>query len=1276
MPTFRSYIREHHIADWLDLLNEEAGEVHHNLRIPIPQSVLNVINLLTTQLRQEDNEAAAYDEALFIKAHALEWIFKDGLRQACLHRREFASKMTEALRGAGIDHEVQQDEVFSLKAREVYPELNEIPMEEIWKYWIEGGNEPQVIPIPMYRRAERRNFMTPSIEAINAHIKGEKFYYGGPHGLIEYMETGQDHSTGRYWKKEKRKLGARLGRHGLDLTIPDGSNGLATDPNGKQYIMLGKATRPGPDGVEESIVGGGYLPPGFDTWRDSLRHHALQYAFKIEKTKEKQSLGLPLSQDEGQLLKTIQGEDIEPWEAPKGDMLSAMGFTIGRVASGKDNLITIDDPEDYHLFKEAVRRHILELWDKSSKLGRRDEQGWNSEGNHYWYPSELGDSFRLGVQGDPSYKNSVIDKLMHVIFPHDHMRLVRNAIRLVNTANRKNNNKVHLYRWIQEGLKSLGGSKYLNVQKPIVYRKRTSLLPGGQLVPDTSQKIDIRPLAANGWEAKNLRSGEVFNPTAITLDDDTNYLHLIDRKSNRHVVLMRLPNDPDSWYKAVGQDISVGKAGNPFQVGHALGFSPIFTSGASSVGVSASRLDNDVSREAAARWKEHPEQFGDKLTNKGYLKSIIDALNISGRVCICGHAKNRHDTVGDRKFVGKCKLCDCLGFEGSDEEGRIPEKDQEAINTVWNKLSQEADTFEFKFGETAWLPTTIASRHCHKAAAMLGQNASKFAEYVSKLMDYDQWPEQGDDETLRGADGKPKMWKGKYFHPVLYRALLVNGREWRTSQARAIISAFKNNEKFTGTPKARSLDDDLGGEEDLAARDLVAADVGKNMDREAMRAKARKHVKLLSRMGATCMTCQHPAEEHNEDGECMHVDPETGEECSCTEFVGKEGDELLNQDDIRRAEAFIKMNDQTSPQLIPSAISSRPKSELVIKHKYIEAYAEQKGLLENDLGGQKADGTPIKPKRPGKGDVTLAHGIQKIQSLMAARDFDGALGTYDALLDGLTRQAIYINALVVSMKDREHGTTKEAEDNLILQKDTLLQCFATLKPLESQLLQNHPYRDELGGPVFDDVTSQIDGNIADEDKWFHEMPQYEPEPVALEPGQEVEKPKSKGPVISSNRKSTAPKSAPLSQANGTDFDFDAPMIRASQPNTSDVPGSQSAPAPQTGEVDFDFDAPMIRANPPATIQLPGPAMKQKAKEMGNTSGLPAAEHYLYMRDWMEFIDETSAVYDGTRAKDGCGFNWWGAVGKPGGTSITGEPKIRKKRKKKHGRKHKSKRTER
>lgn len=38
----------------------------------------------------------------------------------------------------------------------------------------------------------------------------------------------------------------------------------------------------------------------------------------------------------------------------------------------------------------------------------------------------------------------------------------------------------------------------------------------------------------------------------------------------------------------------------------------------------------------------------------------------------------------------------------------------------------------------------------------------------------------------------------------------------------------------------------------------------------------------------------------------------------------------------------------------------------------------------------------------------------------------------------------------------------------------------------------------------------------------------------------------------------------------------------------------------------------------------------------------------------QWLTETNAIYDGTKPKKGCGFNWWGSVGDPAGTEISGK----------------------
>lgn len=84
-------------------------------------------------------------------------------------------------------------------------------------------------------------------------------------------------------------------------------------------------------------------------------------------------------------------------------------------------------------------------------------------------------------------------------------------------------------------------------------------------------------------------------------------------------------------------------------------------------------------------------------------------------------------------------------------------------------------------------------------------------------------------------------------------------------------------------------------------------------------------------------------------------------------------------------------------------------------------------------------------------------------------------------------------------------------------------------------------------------------------------------------------------------------------------------------------------------------------------QLAGQQQQQQQTAHHN----PLKAGMMTYSEWRS-IKETDAIYDGTPAKDGGGFNWWGAVGKPGGVSIEGEaddskenPTGKKKRKKKN-----------
>lgn len=100
---------------------------------------------------------------------------------------------------------------------------------------------------------------------------------------------------------------------------------------------------------------------------------------------------------------------------------------------------------------------------------------------------------------------------------------------------------------------------------------------------------------------------------------------------------------------------------------------------------------------------------------------------------------------------------------------------------------------------------------------------------------------------------------------------------------------------------------------------------------------------------------------------------------------------------------------------------------------------------------------------------------------------------------------------------------------------------------------------------------------------------------------------------------------------------------------------------------------LLRQIKTITTAQPAVPMPQKMPQITKTPMpqiTPQMQHYSTADDQQEsnmidfakwrIIKETEAIYDGTKPKNGCGFNWWGAAGKQGGVSIKGEVKKGKK----------------
>lgn len=106
------------------------------------------------------------------------------------------------------------------------------------------------------------------------------------------------------------------------------------------------------------------------------------------------------------------------------------------------------------------------------------------------------------------------------------------------------------------------------------------------------------------------------------------------------------------------------------------------------------------------------------------------------------------------------------------------------------------------------------------------------------------------------------------------------------------------------------------------------------------------------------------------------------------------------------------------------------------------------------------------------------------------------------------------------------------------------------------------------------------------------------------------------------------------------------------PGTLPMPAEAPAPTPQPVQTP-KFVRPSKEVTPPAASQ-PGKFVRRKV----------VGESLISFKTWREagVACGTNAEF-GVKAKDGGGFNYWGAAGKPGGVSIKGEIPVKKKGKK-------------
>lgn len=148
----------------------------------------------------------------YSQKHALAWMMNKGLYEAAEKRHLLAQEASKALGRQVYDHEV-----FSPKAHTADPALGKLWETQLKKKW--EAYEPKEI-----RFSTRDGDRTINIEALNKFIEGQglpRFTFGGPNGLVEWLEDGAGKWANKYTAGSPISGGEHHDRSGLDLSNPE-----------------------------------------------------------------------------------------------------------------------------------------------------------------------------------------------------------------------------------------------------------------------------------------------------------------------------------------------------------------------------------------------------------------------------------------------------------------------------------------------------------------------------------------------------------------------------------------------------------------------------------------------------------------------------------------------------------------------------------------------------------------------------------------------------------------------------------------------------------------------------------------------------------------------------------------------------------------------------------------------------------------------------------------------------------------------------------------------
>jgi hypothetical protein len=139
-------------------------------------------------------------------------------------------------------------------------------------------------------------------------------------------------------------------------------------------------------------------------------------------------------------------------------------------------------------------------------------------------------------------------------------------------------------------------------------------------------------------------------------------------------------------------------------------------------------------------------------------------------------------------------------------------------------------------------------------------------------------------------------------------------------------------------------------------------------------------------------------------------------------------------------------------------------------------------------------------------------------------------------------------------------------------------------------------------------------------------------------------------IIKADRYQTAVQQ-PTQTTRNFNFDDEAPQPQPQQPQpqrpAQPVQRQRKQPTQTTRNFNFDDEAPQPQPQPQRPVQQP-------QKPQRNFNFEEAVIWRKGLKGYYDWISEFNIYDPSVSVRDGSGFNWWGAVGRTGGTSISGE----------------------